>query len=166
MPDTARRTLQAKAIAVMEGDLAKHTKLVNTFDMGETAFAARDRLKEIKAELVLAKDVWDTGLLCELQFSEWKKTLWNDINTDEMEEASKAFVKEVRALHRLACASVCVLVLYAAWRCLDKEFCVLPLPGAALSLSVLPCSVEHAACCTFCSAPLHTNKTSMRVCVA
>ena len=44
----------------------------------------------------MAKDVWDTVLLCERQFTEWKKTLWSDINTEAMEDASKAFVKEVR----------------------------------------------------------------------
>jgi hypothetical protein len=47
-------------------------------------------------ELVLAKDA-DTVLLCDLQFAEWKKTLWNDINTDEMEGVIQgSFVKEVR----------------------------------------------------------------------
>lgn len=43
----------------------------------------------------MAKDVWDTVALCERQFEVWKKTLWNDIDTDIMEDASKAFVKEV-----------------------------------------------------------------------
>lgn len=28
----------------------------------------------------------------------WKQTLWSDINTEEMEEGAKNFVKEVKAL--------------------------------------------------------------------
>ena len=59
----------------------------------------------------MAKDVWDTVLLCERQFTEWKKTLWSDINTEAMEDASKAFVKEVRMHPEHACILSCSLHL-------------------------------------------------------
>ena len=75
--------------------MAKHANFASTFDFPETIVNARSRLSDVKSELIMAKDVWDTHLLCQLQFNEWKKTLWNDINTESMEDASKVFVKEV-----------------------------------------------------------------------
>lgn len=48
----------------------------------------------------MVKDVWDTAVLCELQFQDWRQTLWSDIRTDIMEEGAKQFVKEVKSLHK------------------------------------------------------------------
>ena len=53
-------------------------------------------IKEALEEVVMVKDVWDTSVLCEQQFVDWKSTLWNDIRTDVMEDGAKGFVKEVR----------------------------------------------------------------------
>jgi dynein heavy chain, axonemal len=75
--------------------------LASTFELGNAAKEAKQRLTDVRAELSLAKDVWDTVLLCSRQFDEWKKTLWNDINTDAMEDAAKAFVKEVRSINKM-----------------------------------------------------------------
>lgn len=92
--------VQAKALLQLEGALKRHAQLASTFDLGDIAGEARRRLHDIRAELVLAKDVWDTTLLCSRQFDEWKTTLWNAIDTDAMEDASKAFVKEVRSINK------------------------------------------------------------------
>lgn len=88
--------MQAKALTELNEELVTHARLASTFDFAEAATEARNRLKDIRDELGMAKDVWDTVLLCDRQFAEWKKTLWKDINTEAMEDASKAFVKEVR----------------------------------------------------------------------
>ena len=93
--------MQAKAVAEMGLELENHSRLANTFDFGEAVTEARNRLKDIMDEMNMAKDVWDTVLLCEKQFDEWKKTLWNDINTESMEDSSKAFVKEVRSINKV-----------------------------------------------------------------
>ena len=50
-------------------------------------------IKESFDEIVMVKDVWDTSMLCELQFTEWRNTLWNDIRTEVMEDGAKGFVK-------------------------------------------------------------------------
>jgi dynein heavy chain, axonemal len=93
--------VQAKALAELNTELQHHIKLASTFDFAEAATEARNRLKDIKDELCMSKDVWDTVLLCEKQFDVWKKTLWNDINTEQMEDASKSFVKEVRSINKV-----------------------------------------------------------------
>lgn len=48
----------------------------------------------------MVKDVWDTAVLCEEQFRDWRETLWNDIRTDLMEDGAKGFVKEVKTLNK------------------------------------------------------------------
>ena len=39
-------------------------------------------ISECLDDMVLVKDVWDTSMLCELQFEDWRSTLWNDIRTE------------------------------------------------------------------------------------
>lgn len=90
-----RPSLQAKNLIALRATLSKHAELAETFGFGEVTTEARERLKSVEEELSMAKDVWDTLALCEQQFEVWKTTLWNDINTEQMEDASKAFVKEV-----------------------------------------------------------------------
>eukprot|EP00798_Chlamydomonas_sp_ICE-L_P023007 gene23007-30199_t len=57
-------------------------------------------IKESLEEVTMVKDVWDTSVLCEQQFADWKATLWNDIRTDEMEDGAKGFIKEVKGLNK------------------------------------------------------------------
>ena len=64
--------------------------------MDQIAASVKDSLDDI----VIVKDVWDTSLLCELQFVEWRQTLWNDIRTEVMEDGAKGFVKDVKALNK------------------------------------------------------------------
>ena len=51
----------------------------------------------------------------ENQLEAWKKTLWNDIDTNEMEEAIKRIPKELRTLHKN--------VRYVAYFCLSIVMC-------------------------------------------
>lgn len=57
-------------------------------------------VQETLEELVMIKDVWDTSVLCELQFAAWKQTLWSNIDTTVMEDGAKNFVKEVKSLNK------------------------------------------------------------------
>ena len=54
-------------------------------------------IKDSIDDIVMVKDVWDTSMLCELQFVEWRNTLWNDIRTEVMEDGAKGFVKVRRS---------------------------------------------------------------------
>ncbi|DBA86689.1 TPA: Dynein alpha chain, flagellar outer arm [Trebouxia sp. C0004] len=88
----------AKDYEDMAAELHKHTQLSNMFDCPETVATAAEGVAAIKADLVMVKDVWDASSLVEQQFQVWRQTLWTDIRTDVMEEGTKAFVKEVKAL--------------------------------------------------------------------
>lgn len=57
-------------------------------------------IKESYEDIVMAKDVWDVSMLCELQFQAWRETLWNDIRTEVMEDGAKGFIKDVKSLNK------------------------------------------------------------------
>jgi dynein heavy chain len=59
-----------------------------------------DQLAEARDDLAAIKDVWDTAQLCERQFDTWRGTLWAAIRVDEMEDGTKALVKEVKNLSK------------------------------------------------------------------
>eukprot|EP00768_Dysnectes_brevis_P003215 gnl/Dysnectes_brevis/2306_a2714_1116.p1 GENE.gnl/Dysnectes_brevis/2306_a2714_1116~~gnl/Dysnectes_brevis/2306_a2714_1116.p1 ORF type:complete len:2542 (-),score=411.46 gnl/Dysnectes_brevis/2306_a2714_1116:65-7387(-) len=56
----------------------------------------------MRHELVMMKSVWDVIALVFTQIESWKTTLWNDIDTDKMEEITKKFTKKIRAIDRSA----------------------------------------------------------------
>ena len=101
----------AKDIAVMDAECKKHQALANMFDFPEVMNELNAKVAEIKGEMIMVKDVWDTSSLCEVQFQDWKTTLWADIRTDLMEEGAKAFVKEVKSLPKRIRQEDCYLGL-------------------------------------------------------
>jgi dynein heavy chain, axonemal len=46
-------------------------------------------LKDCKAELISLKKMWDLISLIDLQFDSWKKTLWEQIDTDILQTVIK-----------------------------------------------------------------------------
>ncbi|KAK9867723.1 hypothetical protein WJX84_004647 [Apatococcus fuscideae] len=90
-----------KAAAEIQGqldDLARHTQLCNMFDFSDYVKPAYEAVTEAKEAMTMAKDVWDCASMIEQQFKEWRATLWKDIRTDIMEDGTKTFAKEVKAL--------------------------------------------------------------------
>lgn len=59
-----------------------------------------EQLVEARDDLAAIKDVWDTAQLCQRQFDTWRGTLWSAIRVDEMEDGTKALVKEVKNLSK------------------------------------------------------------------
>ena len=41
----------------------------------------------------MLKELWDMVFLVRSSFSDWNKTLWTDINVEQMETECKKFVK-------------------------------------------------------------------------
>ena len=58
------------------------------------------------------KHLWDIAMYVDRQLAAWKKTLWNDINTNEMDEQIKRIPKELRLLGKEIRCVVCVLVSF------------------------------------------------------
>lgn len=91
----------AKEIAEVAKECKHFEGLAAVFEFSQLMEPILADLKQTQADLVMVKDVWDTSVLCEVQFADWKKTLWNDIRTDLMEDGAKNFVKEVKSLNKL-----------------------------------------------------------------
>ena len=82
----------------------------------------------------------------------WRQTLWTDIKTDVMEEGTKAFVKEVKALPKNVRDEDCFKVRGKATGCSTSEHLVLwmvTLMHKCFSLWALRCSFD-----TVCSTSL------------
>lgn len=75
--------------------------LAATFEFPQLMTPVIANLQATWADLVMVKDVWDTQVICDVQFVDWKKTLWTEIRTDLMEDGAKNFVKEVKSLNKL-----------------------------------------------------------------
>lgn len=85
-------------ISSLQGRLFEYKKLAEMFEFPEEVEVVQNEIERLRSELIMVKDVWDTSALCETQFQSWRQTLWNNINTELMEEGAKAFVKEVKGL--------------------------------------------------------------------
>ncbi|KAK2951927.1 putative Dynein beta chain, ciliary [Blattamonas nauphoetae] len=57
-----------------------------------------DLIPECKVDLLMLKGLWDTIDMIIAQLDEWKKTVWEKIDTNTIDEKFKAFAKEVRTL--------------------------------------------------------------------
>ena len=46
------------------------------------------------------KQLWDCIYMVQCQIDQWKLTLWDDIDTNVMEDQTKIFMKEIRAFSK------------------------------------------------------------------
>ena len=45
--------------------------------------------------------LWHMIGMVDIEMAEWSKTLWNDVNVEEMEDGTKGFYKQMRALDKV-----------------------------------------------------------------
>ncbi len=70
----------------MEEEAKKLNNLETLFDIQKSTYKP---LKDCKNELLALKYMWDLIALIDYQFVSWKKTLWEKINTDQLEQLIK-----------------------------------------------------------------------------
>lgn len=58
------------------------------------------QLKACRKEICMLKQLWDQVELVRSSFVDWNKTLWSDINVENMEMDCKKFVKDIRTLDK------------------------------------------------------------------
>jgi dynein heavy chain, axonemal len=71
---------------VMEAESERLRNLEGLFDLTESKFKQID---ECKSDLVNLKKNWDLISLIDSQFDAWKKTLWDQIDTDSLTQACR-----------------------------------------------------------------------------
>ncbi|KAJ4456876.1 putative Dynein heavy chain 17; axonemal [Paratrimastix pyriformis] len=97
-----------------------------------------DSIEICRQELALVKAVWDMAGLVQSQFTVWKTTPWQEIETNSIEDQCKDFTKEVRTLRKGAGLTFPCLI----WICLSllsDLFYLLLLPPASSGFLLLSC---------------------------
>ena len=70
----------------LEDEARELNNLETLFDMQRTGYK---QLKDCKQELVSLKEMWDLIALIDMQFDSWKKTLWDQIDTENLTQLIK-----------------------------------------------------------------------------
>ena len=60
------------------------------------------QLKASRKDCGLVKEVWDLNNIVNSSMAEWRKTLWGDIDVENMENDTKRFAKEIRTVDKEA----------------------------------------------------------------
>ena len=55
-----------------------------------------NKVAEFRTDMCYLKNLWDLVYMVTCQVNVWQQTLWDDINTDDMEDQTKSFVKDIR----------------------------------------------------------------------
>ena len=69
-------------------------------DLFEVNIPEFKQLKACRKEIVLVKEVWDLATLVKSSIEDWTKTLWSDINVEQMDMDCKRFAKEIRSMDK------------------------------------------------------------------
>jgi hypothetical protein len=63
-------------------------------------------------EAQLLKTVWDMIAMVTTIFTEWRKTKWDEIDVERLQEENKKLAKVDQSCHVVSCVCVCVCVCW------------------------------------------------------
>eukprot|EP00741_Cyanophora_paradoxa_P005992 tig00000955_g5810.t1 len=86
-------------LSAMEQESKNLNDLQELFEL--TVSSYKD-IKDMRAEIIVLKQVWDMGSLVVSTFNDWKKTLWDKIDVDFLTEETRKIMKEVKMLNKLS----------------------------------------------------------------
>ena len=81
----------------MEAEMKTLSEAAELFEVNMPEFK---QLKACRIEIKMLKNLWDLITLVQSSFTDWKTTLWSDINVENMELECKKFVKDIRTLDK------------------------------------------------------------------
>ena len=81
----------------MEVEMEEISEAADLFEVSLPDFR---QLKACRREIVLLKILWDMVVLVRTSFQEWTKTLWREINVEQLDMDCKKFVKDIRLLDK------------------------------------------------------------------
>lgn len=84
-----------KTVLEINLEATGYNELNELFELEKSSYRP---LKECKQELELLKCLWDAVSLVQNQYGEWKMTLWDKIDTEELLEQNKNLERMVKAL--------------------------------------------------------------------
>lgn len=73
-------------------------KLIDLEQVFELNVSKHHEIRRNRTENKLLKQIWDMISVIKTQFGDWKKTLWDDIDTDNLQAQCKQLMKQVNAM--------------------------------------------------------------------
>jgi dynein heavy chain len=70
----------------LEDEAKELNNLETLFDLQRSSYK---QLKDCKSELISLKEMWDLTALIDNQFDSWKRTLWDQIDTENLTQLIK-----------------------------------------------------------------------------
>lgn len=89
---------QDAAVREIEVRRAELAHLATLFECGDLIVAPTELIETTRTELGLVKQFWDCACMVHSYFGEWNDVVWEDINTEEMEDGTKKFKQELRVM--------------------------------------------------------------------
>uniref|UniRef100_T1IU37 Dynein beta chain, ciliary n=1 Tax=Strigamia maritima TaxID=126957 RepID=T1IU37_STRMM len=84
-------------LTTMEEDMEQLQNSASLFEVPVTEYK---QLKICRREMRLLKQLWDYITMVQNNIDGWKKTLWNDINVETMDNDCKRYTKEIKAMDK------------------------------------------------------------------
>jgi dynein heavy chain len=81
----------------MERVMASLLESASLFEVNVPEFK---QLRQCRRELTLLKTLWDYIFIIRTSFDDWKTTLWQEINVEQMDLDCRRFSKDVRLLDK------------------------------------------------------------------
>jgi hypothetical protein len=78
---------------------------VPRFEFPEITAEATQHTNELHSNLNYMLQLWHMCAMVQMEIDVWSQTLWNDINVEQMEDGTKGFYKQLRALDKIATTS-------------------------------------------------------------
>ena len=94
-----------KKYLLLDKDLAELVGYATVFEFPETTVDAQTQMKELHTSLNSMLQLWHMTAMINMEIDVWSQTLWNDINVEQMEDGTKGFYKQLRALDKIAKSS-------------------------------------------------------------
>ncbi|XP_065180851.1 dynein beta chain, ciliary-like [Sycon ciliatum] len=76
------------------------TEICNAAGLFEVNLPDFRQLKSCRREVGLLKTLWDRVFLVQTSFADWTKTLWREVNVEQLDMDSKKFAKDIRGLDK------------------------------------------------------------------
>jgi len=86
----------------MDKELETLVGYATVFEFPEITNDAVDQVKELHTSLNSMLQLWHMTSMVNTEMDVWSQTLWNDINVEQMEDGTKSFYKQLRALDKVA----------------------------------------------------------------
>jgi dynein heavy chain len=106
--ETGMQNAYANIIMVKKDFLALDKELdtlvgyATVFEFPEITAEATQQTKELHSNLNCMLQLWHMCAMVQMEMDVWSQTLWNDINVEQMEDGTKGFYKQLRALDKIA----------------------------------------------------------------